>query len=56
MADADDCFREAQALLLNSIRKLDAQSPVAADFVKRGIPPRIKLSIHKVIFYGDRPK
>lgn len=37
------------------LRRLKLGDPVALDFVARGIPPAITLSLHKVFFYPVNP-
>lgn len=42
---------EPQKLMLKSISRLPAGTPVAVDFFRRSIPTRVELVVHKVIFH-----
>ena len=40
-------------VMLTSIQGLSVGTPVAVDYAKRGIPPRMELSVHRVVFYSS---
>lgn len=46
----DNQVTELQSLLLMAIGRLDEGTPVAVDYMLRGLPPRLELVVHKVIF------
>ncbi len=44
-------FVAMQEQMLTAIAKMDVGTSVSVDFFKRGIPPKLELVVHRVIFH-----